>query len=153
SHYDLASALQKSIRSGDVQAGLYWAMRLLEGGEDPRFVMRRLFVIASEDVGLAAPSVLPIVAAASQAVETLGMPECRYAILEAVIVLASAPKSNSTKRTMFALTEEIEKTGALPVPLHIRNAPTPLMKDLGYGEGYQYAHDFEGAMVDQEHLP
>jgi putative ATPase len=153
SHYNLASALQKSIRSSDVQAGLYWAMRLLEGGEDPRFVMRRLFVIASEDVGLAAPSVLPIVAAASQAVETLGMPECRYAIVQAVVVLAAAPKSNSTKRAMLALSEEIEKTGPLPVPLHIRNAPTGLMKDLGYGKGYQYAHDFEGGLVAHEHLP
>jgi len=153
SHYNLASALQKSIRSGDVQAGLYWAMRLLEGGEDPRFVMRRLFVIASEDVGLASPMVLPIVAAASQAVETLGPPECRFAILEAVVVLASAPKSNSMKRAMTSLAEEIAATGALPVPLHLRNAPTGLMKDLGYGAGYQYAHDFAGAMIDQEHLP
>src|SRR6185503_20008755 len=105
------------------------------------------------DVGLAAPAVLSIVAAASQAVETLGMPECRYAIVEAVVVLASAPKSNSAKLAMMALAEEIEKTGPLPVPLHLRNAPTGLMKDLGYGKGYQYAHDFEGGLVAQEHLP
>jgi len=153
SHYNLASALQKSIRSSDIQAGLYWAMRLVEAGEDPRFVMRRLLVIASEDVGLAAPAVLPIVVAAADAVERLGLPECRFAILEAVAVLASAPKSNSMKTAMMALSEEIEKTGALPVPLHIRNAPTGLMKDLGYGKGYQYAHDFAGGFVDQEHLP
>src|SRR6185295_11059091 len=111
SHYNLASALQKSIRSGDVQAGCYWAVRLVEAGEDPRFVMRRLLVIASEDVGLAAPAVLPIVVAASDAVERLGMPECRYAILEAVVVLASAPKSNSCARAWSAIAEEIEKTG------------------------------------------
>jgi putative ATPase len=153
SHFNLASALQKSIRSSDVQAGCYWAVRLVEAGEDPRFVMRRLLVIASEDVGLAAPAVLPIVVAASDAVERLGMPECRYAILEAVVVLASAPKSNSCARAWSSLAEEIEKTGALPVPLHIRNAPTGLMKDLGYGKGYQYAHDHAGGLVDQEHLP
>ena len=153
SHYNLASALQKSIRSGDVQAGCYWAVRLVEAGEDPRFVMRRLLVIASEDVGLAAPAVLPIVVAASDAVERLGMPECRYAILEAVVVLASAPKSNSCARAWSALAEEIERTGSLPVPLHIRNAPTGLMKDLGYGKGYQYAHDHAGGLVDQTHLP
>jgi putative ATPase len=153
SHFNLASALQKSIRSSDVQAGCYWAVRLVEAGEDPRFVMRRLLVIASEDVGLAAPAVLPIVVAASDAVERLGMPECRYAILEAVVVLASAPKSNSAARAWSALAEEVEKSGALPVPLHLRNAPTALMKDLGYGKGYQYAHDRPGGVVDHEHLP
>ncbi len=153
SHFNLASALQKSIRSGDVQAGCYWAVRLVEAGEDPRFVMRRLLVIASEDVGLAAPAVLPIVVAAQRAVETLGLPECRYAILEAVVVLASAPKSNSAARAWSSIAAEIEKSGALPVPLHLRNAPTGLMKELGYGQGYQYAHDFKGALVTQSHLP
>jgi putative ATPase len=153
SHYNLASALQKSIRSGDVQAGCYWAVRLVEAGEDPRFVMRRLLVIASEDVGLASPGVLPVVAAAARAVETLGMPECRYAILEAVIVLASSPKSNSCARAWSAIAEEIETTGPLPVPLHLRNAPTGLMKELGYGKGYQYAHDVEGGLVSHAHLP
>jgi putative ATPase len=153
SHYNLASALQKSIRSGDVQAGLYWAMRLVEAGEDPRFVMRRLLVIASEDVGVASPAVLPIVAAAADAVERLGLPECRFAILEAVVVLAAAPKSNSMKTAMMSLSEEIGKSGPLPVPLHLRNAPTSLMKDLGYGAGYQYAHDRPGALVDHACLP
>jgi putative ATPase len=153
SHYNIASALQKSIRGGDVQAGCYWAVRLVEAGEDPRFVMRRLLVIASEDVGLASPGVLPVVTAAARAVETLGMPECRYAILEAVVVLASSPKSNSCARAWSAIAEEIEKTGPLPVPLHLRNAPTGLMKDLGYGKGYQYAHDQEGGLVSHAHLP
>ena len=153
SHYNLASALQKSIRSGDVQAGIYWAVRLVEAGEDPRFVMRRLLVIASEDVGLAAPAVLPIVVAAKEAVETLGMPECRYAIVEAVVVLASAPKSNSCARAWESVAKETEASGALPVPLHIRNAPTGLMRELGYGKGYQYAHDQPGAMVGHACLP
>jgi putative ATPase len=153
SHFNLASALQKSIRSSDVQAGLYWAARLVEAGEDPRFVMRRLLVIASEDVGLASPAVLPIIVAAKDAVESLGMPEGRYAIAEAVVVLASAPKSNSAARAWSAVAEEIAKSGALPVPLHLRNAPTSLMKDLGYGSGYQYAHDRPGAMVDHACLP
>jgi putative ATPase len=152
-HYDLASALQKSIRSSDVQAGLYWAVRLLEAGEEPRYVMRRLVVVASEDVGLAAPWVLPIVIAAKEAVEYLGMPEGRYAIVQAVVVLASAPKSNACKAAYAAVAEEIDRSGALPVPLHLRNAPTPLMKQLGYGRGYQYVHDFPGGVVDQEHLP
>ncbi len=152
-HYNLASALHKSIRSGDVQAGLYWCVRMIESGEDPRFIARRLLVIASEDVGMAQPAVLPIVNAAKEAVEFLGMPEAGYPLLEAVVVLASAPKSNSVKRAWHAIREEIAKTGSLPVPLHLRNAPTPLMSKLGYGEGYQYAHDYEGAMVAQEHLP
>ncbi len=153
SHFALASALQKSIRSGDVQAGLYWCARLLEAGEDPRFVARRLLVVASEDVGLARPSVLPIVSAAKDAVEFLGMPECAYALLQAVVVLASSPRSNSVAVAWRALRQEIAETGPLPVPDHRRPASTRLAKEMGWGKGYQYAHDFEGGMVDQSHLP
>ncbi len=152
-HHALASALQKSIRAGDVQAGLYWCARLLVAGEDPLFVARRLLVVAAEDVGLARPSVLPIVAAAVESVRFLGMPECAYALLEAVVVLASAPRSNSAAAAWGRLQEEIAATGALPVPAHLRPASTRLAREMGWGEGYRYAHDWEGGMSGQENLP
>ncbi len=152
-HYALASALQKSIRAGDVQAGLYWCARLLAVGEDPLFVARRLVVIASEDVGIARPSVLPIVIAARDAVQFLGMPECAYALLEAVVVLASAPRSNAVAVAWKELRAEIESSGALPVPDHLRPASTRLAREMGRGAVYLYAHDFEGGMNGQEHLP
>jgi putative ATPase len=152
-HFNLLSALQKSIRSGDVQAGLYWCVRLLEAGEDPLLVARRLVVIASEDVGMAQPAVLPIVMAARDAAEFLGPPECGYALLEAVAVLASAPRSNSLAVAWKAIREDIGKHGALPVPLHLRNAPTRLMKSEGWGAGYQYAHDQPGGLVTHDCLP
>jgi putative ATPase len=152
-HYAIASALQKSIRAGDVQAGMYWCARLLEAGEDPLFVARRLVVIASEDVGIARPSVLPIVMAARDAAQFLGMPECAYAILEAVVVLASAPRSNAVAVAWKELRKEIAASGALPVPDHLRPASTKLAKEMGWGSEYRYAHDYEGGMSGQENLP
>jgi putative ATPase len=152
-HFNLLSALQKSIRSGDVQAGLYWCVRLMEAGEDPLVIARRLVVIASEDVGMAQPAVLPIVLAARDAVEFLGLPEGGYALLEAVAVLASAPRSNSLAVAWRAIQEDIRKHGALPVPLHLRNAPTKLTTAQGWGAGYQYAHDQPGGLVTHDCLP
>ena len=152
-HFALASALQKSIRAGDVQAGLYWCARLLEAGEDPLFVARRLVVIASEDIGIARPSVLPIVIAARDAAQFLGMPECAYALLEAVVVLASAPRSNAVAVAWRELRAEIGASGGLPVPDHLRPASTRLAKEMGWGAGYRYAHDFVGGMTGQENLP
>ena len=152
-HFNLLSALQKSIRSGDVQAGLYWCVRLIEAGEDPLVVARRLVVIASEDVGLAQPAVLPIVIAARDAVQFLGLPEGGYALLEAVAVLASAPRSNSLAVAWGAIRADIEKHGALPVPVHLRNAPTRLAKSEGWGQGYEYAHDRPGSLVTHDCLP
>jgi putative ATPase len=152
-HFALASALQKSIRAGDVQAGLYWCARLLVAGEDPLFVARRLVVIASEDVGIARPSVLPIVIAARDAAQFLGMPECAYALLEAVTVLASAPRSNAVAAAWKELQAEIAASGALPVPDHLRPGSTRLAKEMGWGAGYRYAHDYEGGMSGQVNLP
>lgn len=153
SHYHLASALQKSIRSGDVQAGLYWCVRLLESGEDPLFVARRLVVIASEDVGLARPTVLPMVMAARDAVQFLGLPEGGMALLQAVAVLAASPKSNSLATAWKDLRAEVASSGPLPVPAHLRPASTRLAKELGHGSGYQYAHDRPDGLVDHDHLP
>lgn len=152
-HFNLLSALQKSIRSGDVQAGLYWCVRLMEAGEDPLVIARRLVVIASEDVGLAQPAVLPIVVAARDAVHFLGLPEGGYALLEAVVVLASAPRSNALGKAWTAIREEIRTSGALPVPLHLRNAPSALTRDLGWGAGYESAHDRPGGLVSHDCLP
>ncbi|MCG3135964.1 MAG: Replication-associated recombination protein A [Planctomycetes bacterium] len=152
-HFNLLSALQKSIRSGDVQAGLYWCVRLMEAGEDPLAVARRLVVIASEDVGLAQPAVLPIVVAARDAVEFLGLPEGGYALLEAVAVLASAPRSNSLARAWSAIREDVAKHGALPVPMHLRNAPAKPLAAMGWGAGYQYAHDQPAGLVTHDCLP
>jgi putative ATPase len=152
-HYDLISALHKSVRSSDPDAAGYWCMRMLEAGEDPLFVCRRLARMASEDIGNADPHALPLVMAAKESYDFLGSPEGELAILQAALYLACAPKSNSAEKAINALREEIAATGALPVPLHIRNAATRLMKDLDYGKGYQYAHDFEDAVVTQPHLP
>jgi putative ATPase len=152
-HYNLISALHKSLRDSDPDAGLYWMGRMLEGGEDPIYIARRLVRFASEDVGLASPRALEQAVAAFQASRYIGMPECALALAQAVVFLATAPKSNSLYTAYNAVKEEIGRSGHLPVPLHIRNAPTRLMKELGYGKGYQYAHDFPDAEVDQEHLP
>jgi len=152
-HFALASALQKSIRAGDVQAGLYWCARLLAVGEDPLFVARRLVVIASEDVGIARPSVLPIVMAAKDAAAFLGMPECAYALLQAVVVLASSPRSNAIAAAWKGLQQEFRESGAPPVPDHLRPASTRLAREMGWGRGYRYAHDYVGGMSGQENLP
>lgn len=152
-HYDLASALIKSVRGSDPDAAVYWLARMLEAGEDVNFVARRLVILAAEDVGLADPSALPVAVAAQQAAHFVGMPEAVLPLSEAAIYLARAPKSNSAMRAYGAAREAIRRSGNLPVPLHLRNAVTGLMRDIGYGRGYRYAHDFEGASVDQQHLP
>jgi putative ATPase len=152
-HYDLASALIKSIRDSDADAAVYWLARMLEAGEDPNFVARRLVIAAAEDVGLADPLALPVAVAAQQAAHFVGMPEARLPLSEAAIYLARAPKSNSAMRAYGAAIEAIRQSGNLPVPLHLRNAVTGLMRGLGYGRGYQYAHDYPDAQVEQQHLP
>lgn len=152
-HFNLISALHKSLRDSDPDAGLYWMGRMIAGGEDPLYIARRLIRFASEDVGLASPRALEQAVAAYQACRFIGLPECALALAQAIVFLATAPKSNSLEVAYLAVKEEIDRTGHLPVPLHLRNAPTRLMKGLGYGKGYQYAHDFPDAHVDQEHLP
>lgn len=152
-HYNIISALHKSLRGSDVHASLYWLARMLEAGEDPLYIARRLVRFASEDIGNADPRALQIALSAKEAYHFIGLPEGKLALAQAVIYLATAPKSNAVY-TAYALTEQtIKKTGSLPVPLHIRNAPTTLMKQLNYGKGYKYAHDFSDAIVDQEFLP
>jgi putative ATPase len=152
-HYDIVSALIKSVRGSDPDAAVYWLARMLEAGEDPNFVARRLVVLASEDIGLADPMALPIAVAAQQAAHFIGMPEAMFPLTEATLYLARAPKSNSAGRAYDAAREAIRQTGNLPVPLHLRNAVTGLMRSMGYGRGYQYAHDQPDARVDQQHLP
>ncbi|MDR3605345.1 MAG: replication-associated recombination protein A [Syntrophaceae bacterium] len=152
-HYNLISALHKSIRDSDPDAGLYWMGRMIEGGEDPLYIARRLVRFASEDVGLAAPQALEQTVAAYHACRFIGLPECALALAQVVVYLAMAPKSNSLEAAYIDIKEEIKKSGSLPTPLHIRNAPTNFMKNIGYGRGYKYAHDFPGAVVEQEHMP
>lgn len=152
-HYNLISALHKSLRDSDPDGGLYWLARMIEAGEDPLYVARRLVRFASEDVGMANPNALVIATAARQAVEFIGLPEGNTALAEAVIYLALAPKSNATYLAYQAAKRDALETATAPVPLHLRNAPTRLMKELGYGREYKYAHDFEGARVEQQHLP
>ncbi len=152
-HYNLISALHKSIRNSDVDASLYWLGRMLEGGADPRFVARRLLRVASEDVGMADPRALEQAAAAAHAVEHVGMPECGLALAQAVVYLALAPKSNALYVAYGRVRKAVEEMPAYPVPLHIRNAPTRLMKELGYGSGYVYAHDTEEKVAEMECLP
>ena len=152
-HYDIVSALIKSVRGSDPDAAVYWMARMLEAGEDPLFVARRLVILAAEDVGLADPQALPVAIAAQQAAHFVGMPEAVLPLTEAVLYLALAPKSNSTLTSYGAARELIEQTGNEPVPMHLRNAPTGLMKSMGYGSGYRYAHDYEGGVADQVHMP
>ena len=152
-HYNIISALHKSLRDSDQDAAVYWTMRMVEAGEDPKYIIRRLIRFASEDIGNADPMALQLATAAKDAVEFLGYPECDTALVQTAIYLASAPKSNTAYTATLKAREDIQQTGNLPVPLHLRNAPTKLMKDLGYGKGYKYAHNFPNAKVDQEHLP
>ncbi|HZV79435.1 MAG TPA: replication-associated recombination protein A [Candidatus Binatus sp.] len=152
-HYDLISAFIKSVRGSDADAAVYWLARMLEAGEDPMFIARRLVILAGEDVGLGDPQALPIATAAHYASHAIGMPEAMFPLVEATLYLALAKKSNSALRAYAAAQEAIEETGTLPVPLHLRNAATGLMKQLGYGKGYQYAHDFPDAKIEQQHLP
>ena len=153
-HYDTISAFIKSVRGSDPDAAVYWLARMLEAGEDPIFVARRLVILAAEDIGLADPQALPLAVAAQQATHLIGMPECTLPLSEAAIYLARAPKSNSAMRAYSAAAAAVRERGALPVPLHLRNAATGLMAAHGYGRGYRYAHDYEDAVApDQRHLP
>lgn len=152
-HYELASAMIKSIRGSDPDAALYYLAALLESGEDPRFVCRRLILSASEDVGLADPQALPLAVSCQQAVEFVGMPEGFIPLAETAVYLALAPKSNSSYVGYLAAQKEIRASGVKPVPLHLRNPSTKMMKDWGYGKGYKYPHNFPKAFVDQEYLP
>ncbi len=152
-HYNIISALHKALRGSDVQAGLYWLGRMLYGGEDPLYIARRLVRFASEDVGMADPQALVIAVAARDACAFIGMPECDNALAQLVVYLATAPKSNAIYRACGAVKREIERSGTLPVPMHIRNAPTGLMKNLGYGKGYAYDHDSPEAFSGQDFLP
>jgi len=152
-HYDLISALHKSMRGSDPDASLYWLARMLEAGEDPLYIARRLVRFASEDVGMADPQALAIAMAAQQAVHFIGMPEGDLALAEAAVYLATAPKSNSLYQAYSRVQEDIKQGSSESVPLHLRNPVTPLMKDLGYGKGYKYAHDYPGHFVEQQNLP
>jgi putative ATPase len=152
-HYNLISALHKSLRGSDPDAALYWLARMLTAGEDPLFIARRLIRFATEDVGLADPQALPQALAAKEAYHFLGSPEGELALVQAAIYLATAPKSNALYRAYGAVREDVEKFQSLPVPHHLRNAPTKLMKGLGYGRGYRYAHDYPEALAPQEYLP
>jgi putative ATPase len=152
-HYDLISALIKSVRGSDPDAAVYWLARILEAGEEPMFVARRLLILASEDVGLADPMALPLAVAAQQTAHMVGMPEALHALSEATLYLARAPKSNSAMRAYGAAAQAVREHGNLPVPLHLRNAVTGLMRQMGYGKGYKYAHDYQGGTVEQQHLP
>ena len=148
-HYDLISALHKSMRGSDPDASLYWLARMVEAGEEPQYIIRRLVRFASEDIGMADPQALVIAMAAQQAVHFVGMPEANLALAEAVVYLATAPKSNSLYQAYSRVQKEIKKGAADTVPLHLRNAVTPLMKQTGYGEGYKYAHDYPDHFVPQ----
>lgn len=152
-HFDAISALHKTLRGSDPDAALYWLARMLERGDDPLYIARRLVRFAAEDVGLADPSALPLTIAAQQAVHFIGLPEGALALAEAVVYLALAPKSNALYRAYGLAQADVEQTRNDPVPLHLRNAPTPLMAELGYGRGYRYAHDFPDALVGQQNLP
>lgn len=152
-HYNLISALHKSLRDSDPDGALYWFYRMLESGEDPMYISRRLIRFASEDIGIADPQALILANAGRATYLSLGSPEGELALAQTVVYMATAPKSNSIYSASKQVKEQIKKTGSLPVPLHIRNAPTAMMKELGFGRNYQYAHDHKDALVDQTHLP
>ena len=152
-HYNLISALHKSLRDSDPDGSLYWLTRMLKAGEDPLYVARRLIRFASEDIGNADPQALSLAINARETYHLLGSPEGELALAQLVIYLATAPKSNAVYMAYKKVQDDIKNTGSLPVPMHIRNAPTRLMKDLGYGKGYKYAHDQPNALVSQDHLP
>jgi putative ATPase len=152
-HYNLISALHKTLRSSDPDAALYWMGRMLDAGEDPMYILRRLVRFASEDVGMADPQALVVAMACQQAFHFIGLPEGKLAVAQAVVYLATAPKSDALYRGLGEVERAIDERPAEPVPLHLRNAPTRLMKELGYGKGYQHAHQFEDAVVEMEGLP
>ena len=152
-HYDIISAFIKSVRGSDPDAAVYWLARMVAGGEDPEFIARRLVILAAEDIGLANPNALLLANATFDALKKIGWPEGRIILSECTVYLATSPKSNSSYLAIDAALEEVRKTGNLPVPLHLRNAPTKLMADLGYHEGYKYAHNFANHFVEQQYLP
>ncbi|MFZ0890779.1 MAG: hypothetical protein WA005_20245, partial [Candidatus Binataceae bacterium] len=152
-HYNVISAFIKSMRGSDPDAALYWMMRMVEAGEDPLFIARRMVIFAAEDVGNADPRALQVAIAVKDAVDFVGMPEGVIPLAQGVTYLASAPKSNASYRAMLAARQDLEQHGALAVPLHLRNAPTPMMRRMGYGEDYRYPHDYQGAIVEQEYMP
>ena len=152
-HYDIISAFIKSIRGSDPDAAVYWLARMIEGGEDPKFIARRLIISASEDIGLANPTALILANNTFQAIQTIGWPESRIILSQCAIYLATSPKGNAAYMAINQAQQVVKETGNLPVPLPIRNAPTSLMKELGYGEGYLYSHDFPGNFVQQDFLP
>lgn len=152
-HYNVISAFIKSMRGSDPDAALYWMMRMIEAGEDPLFIVRRMVIFAAEDIGNADPQALQVAVAAKDAVHFVGLPEGKIPMAQAVTYLASAPKSNASYKAMLAAAQDVHEHGALPVPLHLRNAPTNLMKNLGYGKDYKYAHNYDEHVVAQEHLP
>ena len=152
-HYDIISAFIKSIRGSDPNAGVYWLARMIEGGEDPKFIARRLVILASEDIGMANPNALLLANSCFDAVERIGWPESRIILSQCVVYLATSPKSNASYTAINKAQQQVKESGDLPVPLHIRNAPTRLMKDLGHAKGYQYSHDYEQNFSEQEYLP
>ena len=152
-HYDIISAFIKSIRGSDPDAAIYWLARMIEGGEDPAFIARRLVISASEDIGLANPNAMLLANAAFDAVMKIGWPEGRIPLAEATIYLATSPKSNSAYNAINSALQLVKQTGNLPVPLHLRNAPTKLMADLGYSDGYKYSHDYPEHFVQQQFMP
>ncbi|MFT2009571.1 replication-associated recombination protein A [Pontibacter sp. 13R65] len=152
-HYDLVSAFIKSIRGSDPNAAVYWLARMIEGGEDPKFIARRLLIASSEDIGLANPNALLMATSCFQAVQMIGYPEAEIILSQATVYLATSPKSNASYKAIKQARQLVQQTGNLPVPMHIRNAPTKLMQEIGYGNNYKYAHDYEGNFVPQEFMP
>ncbi|MDP4188469.1 MAG: replication-associated recombination protein A, partial [Bacteroidota bacterium] len=152
-HYDIISAFIKSMRGSDPNAAVYWLARMIAGGEDPKFIARRMLILASEDIGLANPNALLLAQACFDAIHVIGMPESRIILSETAVYLATSPKSNASYKAINDALAFVEQTGDLPVPLHLRNAPTKLMSQLGYGKDYKYAHDFENNFVLQDYLP
>jgi putative ATPase len=152
-HYDIISAFIKSIRGSDPNAAVYWLARMIAGGEDPKFIARRMLILASEDIGNANPNAMLLASDCFQAIHVIGMPEARIILSQTAIYLACSPKSNASYLAIDKALAEVEKSRDLPVPLHLRNAPTRLMKDLSYGKDYKYAHDFKGNFVEQDFLP
>ena len=152
-HYNVISAFIKSLRDSDPDGALYWLARMLEAGESTRFIARRMVILASEDVGNADPMALVVATAVAQAVELIGLPECRLNLAQGATYLATCPKDNASYAGLQKATADVEEHGNLPVPLHLRNAPTELMQELGYGKGYRYVHEDPAARTEQTHLP